>query len=232
MLFKSSKKIRAEKERAVREEANLGQRFLQLPAELRNQIYELVIPSDKEVKRKRYPLYQCQLPSLLHVSRRIREEAFPLFYGRNLVTINLQHLTLHRWSVLRVQSCINLLPDSGTPSWRLIRIESNARCFHSDGFAVLANVDVFIDRGASEASIEGSVTCHPRSSQSLSNCCQAAQKAYGRRLADEIRKAKLHNRERKLRPHDFERLAQRMDENRADWPMSPRRVIPRREEMR
>lgn len=223
MLFKSNKRVRAEKERAPREEANLRQRFLQLPAELRNQIYEHAIPSNEEVKRKRHSRRQCLLPALLHVSRRIREEVFPLFYGRNLVTIVIQHLTLHRWSILRIQSCANLLPDTGTTAWRLLRVESSARCFHDDGFAVMADVDVFIDRGA------GTVTCHPRSSQSLHKCCQLAQKAHGKRLVEDIRKSKLHERDKKLRPLDFEKLAQRMDENRADWPMSPRRVVPKRE---
>ena len=233
-LFRSRKKDQATKDkRAAREVANSQQRLLQLPAELRNQIYELLLPADDIIRRKFYSLHQQEvthklyppykLPPLLRVCRQVRAEVLPLFYGSNLVSITLQHLLLHRYSSLRLKSCANLLPDYGTTSWRQIKLESSSRCFHADGFAVLANVDIFIDRG------KGIVTCVPRGSQVLRQCCKDAQKVFSNRVAAEIKSMGLHERERKLRPHDFERLAQRMDENRTDWPMAPRRVIPRRD---
>lgn len=53
LLFKPSKKAQAEKRRATRQESNLSRGLLRLPAELRNQIYKEVIPTDQEiVKRK------------------------------------------------------------------------------------------------------------------------------------------------------------------------------------
>ena len=53
MLFKSRKKAQAEKGRATREEQNLSRGLLRLPAELRNQIFEMIIPTDQDiVKRK------------------------------------------------------------------------------------------------------------------------------------------------------------------------------------
>ena len=222
-LFQRSKKTRAEEERVIREEANSVQKLLQLPAELRNQIYDHCIQSGKPSSRKWYVHYRRQLPSLLHVCRKTRAEVFPIWFGNNLITIQLQHLTLHQRSTLRIQSSVNLLPDSGTDVWRMIKLESNARCFHSDGFAMLAKVDVFIDRN------QGSADYLLRGSPVLGKCCQSSQREYGERLCWEVRSCGFHQKERKLRRQDFERLARRMDESRSDWPMSPRRVVPRRE---
>ena len=97
MLFRSRKRTQAEKDRKVREDANRCQGFLRLPAELRNQIYELVIPSGHEIKQTNYQRYQ--LPACLHVCRYVREEVLPIFYGRNLVIIILQHLWLASWHI-------------------------------------------------------------------------------------------------------------------------------------
>ncbi|KAK3683281.1 hypothetical protein LTR37_020394 [Vermiconidia calcicola] len=229
MLFRRSKKIKAEEDRRhQREVANLHHRFFKLPAELRNQIYELVVPVGREIKRSQnfYARSQdCRLPTLLQLCRRAREEVLPLFYGRNLVVIDLQHMTLHRLSTPRMKSSSSLLPPEGTATWRKIRIKSRSRCFHADGFAVLANIDIFIDRSS------GIITARPQGQKSLSKCCQDAQHGYAKRLSAEIRKAELQDRERKLRRQDFERLARRVDENKeADNFMAPQRMMPSWEE--
>lgn len=222
-LFKSKKTAQAEIDRASREKANLHQRFLQLPAELRNQIYEYVIPTGKEVRRSQYSHIPYRLPKILHSCRQIREEVLSLFYGRNVFVIVLQHLTLHRSLTLRVRDCANLLPEGGTTAWRKIRIESSSSCFHSDGFAVLAKVDVMIDR------TEGTVSCQPRGSSTLAQCCRGSQKEYCKRLTAEVKSMKLQDRERKLRRQDFEKLARKRDECKPDW-TSPRQVLPSRSE--
>lgn len=208
----------------AREAANFRQAFIQLPAELRNQIYELVIPSGQEIaKRHVHPKsrgWQGQLPSLLHVCRRMRKEVFPIFYGTNLITIELEHLMLHPSAVPRIRSCVNLLPVDGTTCWRVMRIEKSSRCFHPDG-AKFTTIVARIDRS------EGTISCQPRAFRPLP-CCQTAAKECSVRLSKEIKSRGLHDSKHKLRAKDFERLSLRMDESRADWPKSPRRVIPKR----
>ena len=226
MFFKSSRKTQAEKDRLAREETNLHRGILQLPAELRNQIYEQSIISGREIKHGHHWQYLKRLPPLLHVCRGIREEVYPLFFGTNQVTIILNHLVLHPRSVVRMRSCVLLLPDNGTTSWRKLRIECCSRCFHPDGFAVLTNMDVFIDRS------EGTVMCQPRAYQSLRPCCQQAQKEYSTKLVSQIKSCGLPDEKRKLRRQDVERLARRMDENRGDWPKSAKRVVPPRTQWR
>ena len=224
-FLRSKKKANAaEQARAAREVANAQQAFFsKLPAELRNQIYEQVLPIGWEVNPSQTPfLKYIPLPDILHVCRQSRGEALPLFYGRNTIVITLQHMTLHRLSTQRLNSAANVLPSMGL--WRHIRIESCSRCFHDDGFAILANVDVFIHRGRGE---EGTVTARPRGQKTFAKCCQDAQNRYSKRLCSEIRKAGLHRGERQLGRKDFERLARHVDENKGeDNFMAPRRVIP------
>ena len=70
---------------------------MKLPGELRNQIYELVLPVDTviEIRSRRKPSNRCQMviepakmlrwaePALLQVSRQIRAECVGLYYGDN-----------------------------------------------------------------------------------------------------------------------------------------------------
>ncbi|KAK3636520.1 hypothetical protein LTR56_014146 [Elasticomyces elasticus] len=64
--------------------------FLRLPAELRNTIYELVLPRDKHyTPRRTASSHECRNlepvdnPALLATCRQIRDEALPMFYDTN-----------------------------------------------------------------------------------------------------------------------------------------------------
>lgn len=224
MFFRNSTKVRVEQERVSREETNRRQGLLRLPAELRNQIYDYLVPFGKSIAGDDMRCKQQPLPALLHVCRQTREDISPIFYGRNIVTINLLHLTLHKWSNIRMRSAANLLPDAGTTCWRRLQVKSSSRCFHDDGYAKLTNMEVEINR------MQGTLECRREHFfyRLLEPCCKAAYEAYNKRLIAEMRKAGLHDQHHKLRRHDLERLARRMNENRNDWPKSPKRVVPRR----
>lgn len=221
LLFNPAKKAQAEKDRQTRETTNFQENLLlRLPAELRNQIYDLLLPSKKEIKRSLHHRSQGRLPPILHVCRQLRRETYPLFFSRNTPVITLQHLTQHVRSPQRIRSTINVLPDYGTLSWRNFRIETCSRCFHADGFAVLANIDVLIDRDAQ------TVSCQPRGASYLRPCCRMAQKNYSKKLTAAIQGIGFQDGGKRLRRDHFERLAIKMDENRQDWLKSSRRVIP------
>ena len=223
-MFWSRKKDQAEKQRKAREDHNLHQMFFQLPAELRNQIYELVIPSDQDIVKRSVHNgargWPGGLPALLHVCHQLREEIFPVFYGTNVVTVILEDLMLHPRSQPRIRSCVNLIPQDGTLALRKLKIETCARCFH-EGWARQPSVHALIDR------TRGTLLCKPRYSQFLKPCCNAAAVKYSERLSSIIKSSGFLDGKRKLKREDFERLMRRMDENRRDWPMSPKRVIPR-----
>lgn len=68
-------------------------RFLALPAEIRNMIYrEALIPRTPEgIKKDVRTLAQ---PPLARVSRQLRAESVPIFYGENLFSINIEALSV------------------------------------------------------------------------------------------------------------------------------------------
>lgn len=222
--FRPGKKAQAEKDRKLREEENLRQAFFRLPAELRNQIYDMVMPTGQEiVKRHILPKsrgWQGNLPPLMQVCHQLRQELFVLFYTSNLFTVCLNDFLMHPKSQQRRRSSVVLLPQGGTACLRNIKIESCGRCFHS-GFARQPNVNAYIDRS------QGTVVCEPRYSRFLDPCCKAAAEKYSNKLSEQIRLSRFHDEKQKLRREDFERLTRRMDESRKDWPKSPKRVIPR-----
>lgn len=222
--FRPGKKAQIEKERKAREEENLQQAFFKLPAELRNEIYAMVMPKNQEiVKRHILPKsrgWQGNLPPLMQVCHQLRQELFQLFYASNLFTVCLNDFLLHPKSTQRRHSSVNLLPKHGTACLRRIKIESCGRCFHS-GFARQPNVNAIIDRA------EGTVVCEPRYWRVLDPCCQAAAKKYAGKLGEQIKMSGFCDEKKKLRREDFERLTRQMDESRKDWPKSPRRVVPR-----
>ena len=203
----------------------MHQAFMKLPGELRNIIWEMVIPKEREVvKRHVHPRsrgWSGGLPPVLQVCRFFRQELYPLFYSTNLFTVCLEDLLMHPKSINRAKSSVNLLPKEGNLYLRNIKIESCARCFHS-GWARQPNVIARVDRS------EGTITCQPpRLSRFLEPCCQAAAKKYSARLISQIEACGFQDGKRKIRREDFERLMRRMDESRRDWPKSPRRVVPR-----
>ncbi|KAM3418741.1 hypothetical protein BST61_g4715 [Cercospora zeina] len=60
--------------------------LFELPAELRNRIYELVIPSNTIVEIRR----GCQnQPGITRASRQLRTETLPMFYDRTIVKFGL-----------------------------------------------------------------------------------------------------------------------------------------------
>ncbi|KAF2486332.1 hypothetical protein BDY17DRAFT_291280 [Neohortaea acidophila] len=210
--------------RTTRSTANSTAPFFRLPTELRNAIYLQLLPRNREVKRSRHPRAQPRLPALLQVCQQMRAETYPIFFAANSVFMTLQHLTQHPRSPLLMRSTLNLLPDKpGTDLWRSVRIECSSRCFHADGFAVLSNIDIFIDRAAQ------TIRCQPRAAAHyLRPCCQRAQKEFGAKLLKELQAREFHIGRKRLRKEDFVRLAKRMDESRGDWPKSGKRVIPQR----
>ena len=222
--FKPGRKAQAEKERKLREEENLRQAFFKLPAELRNEIYNMVMPTGQDiVKRHLHPRargWQGGLPPLMQVCHQLREELFYLFYSTNVFTVCLTDFLLHPKSEQRRRSSVLLLPKEGTACLRMIKIESCGRCFHS-GFARQPNVNAIVDRS------QGTVVCQPRYSKFLEPCCKAAATRYSAKLSDEIRRSGFHDEKRKLRQTDFERLTRRMDEDKKDWPKASKRVVPR-----
>ncbi|KAK3691795.1 hypothetical protein LTR37_018394 [Vermiconidia calcicola] len=60
--------------------------FLALPAELRNEIYALVVVQDYQIELPLLPPYVRQ-PKLLGVNRQIRAEALSIYYGENVFQI-------------------------------------------------------------------------------------------------------------------------------------------------
>ncbi|KAK3714999.1 hypothetical protein LTR37_007489 [Vermiconidia calcicola] len=60
--------------------------FLDLPAELRNEIYALVVVQDDQIELPLLPPYVRQ-PKLLGVNRQIRAEALSIYYGENVFQI-------------------------------------------------------------------------------------------------------------------------------------------------
>lgn len=67
-------------------------RFLELPAELRNRVYQLVIPKDQNFVIARYMIggtqYNCpRPPAIAQVNHQTREEALPIWRSRNIFRI-------------------------------------------------------------------------------------------------------------------------------------------------
>ena len=71
-------------------------KFLDLPAELRNAIYVLAIPTDSELSttpycERRKAAYDACVPALSHVSRQIRQETLPIFFATNTFDFDSNH---------------------------------------------------------------------------------------------------------------------------------------------
>ncbi|UJO19673.1 uncharacterized protein CLAFUR5_10044 [Fulvia fulva] len=79
--------------------------FLDLPAELRVQIYELVLPEARTIRAQK-PFGIIRMPHLLMASKLIRNEALPVYYQLNTFQVDLfmdQFLSAARWIAGRVQ---------------------------------------------------------------------------------------------------------------------------------
>ena len=82
-------------------------RFLDLPAEIRNEMYELALTYDEDSTnftvhdRGDFAGYSnavkgaCKQPALTRVSRTVRRETLPIFYGENIFKVNVIGLPSH-----------------------------------------------------------------------------------------------------------------------------------------
>lgn len=64
-------------------------RFMDLPHELRLQVYESALCKDPKIALCSIRPDQVKIPGLLHTCRQIRQDARPLFYGKNRFLIDL-----------------------------------------------------------------------------------------------------------------------------------------------
>ncbi|CAK3936123.1 Hypothetical predicted protein [Lecanosticta acicola] len=75
-------------------------RLLNLPAELRNEIYELVLVSSGRIELTTTRPKSLREPAFLAISRQIRTEATAIYYGSNTFCRKVYYNDGRRWSLL------------------------------------------------------------------------------------------------------------------------------------
>lgn len=211
----------AEQSRGAREESNRTRCIiLRLAPEIRNQIYEHIIPANDIITRdiSHYKAHGKQLrqayhfPALLHTSRQIRKDNLPLFFGNNTFAIHLRYLMFKPKASLRPPALTDLLTDESIASLRHICIVDSSSCRHSYS-VVEAEIYVGIDR------VNGKLSRRLAGSYSEGNrCCRKVQEEYLRRLVPEVETTGFHLPSHRLMREDFQDLAERMVRHREEAP--------------
>ena len=96
--------------------------FLDLPAELRNRIYQDVLVEDEDVEIQRFAPHVIK-PALLRTQKQIREEALPVFWAANTFAVRFvvpyQHMKGIKPSGVRIAQ--SFLKNLGTEKAVLLR---------------------------------------------------------------------------------------------------------------
>lgn len=210
----SSAAAAAERERAAREEANRNCWLLKLPAELRNYIYELVVPRDRHVGICATRDFVDQCP-LLAVCRQLQAEVMPIFFGGNNFMILLRSLAKHshHWRK-RPQAAFT---EDAFASLRRFQLVNNylcrvgrqrlPHCLHLDGVVVMVDREkelVFASAPICSSGIDLPGNNGPRPFASsddhpcFSACCLKSRKEAEDRMVQEVKSACLQYKSRKL----------------------------------
>ena len=110
-------------QRATREQQNLKAGLLRLSPELRNRIYNDVIPTSARIS-----VLSALLPNqiaLLQVCRTIRAETVPIFYGNTMFNFDIRSKS----NYVRATSWLHGLSDEAVRSLRKIYFYSNLLCY-------------------------------------------------------------------------------------------------------
>ncbi|KAK5166866.1 uncharacterized protein LTR77_007595 [Saxophila tyrrhenica] len=209
-------KPRTEEDRAAREVANSTSRLLQLPPELRNRIYEYVLPYRQDLRgsvcyNQQWIFSQCRI---FHASRQLRQEALSLFAGSNLFEIRLHFGELHTLSMMNV-----LCQDPvAANALRNVEVVCSFTCAHAHTIMPFFGcVSVFFDRKAGTVTRTGAeswtnnMECDRNLKYGLvGEKCQRVREERVATLLQEVQAVGLHEKEGGFRKDELEELAARI----------------------
>lgn len=234
----------AEKERASREVSNQRCRFLTLPGEIRNYIYDLAVPQDRNigVSATRDLIEICPL---LGVSRQVQAETMPIFFGSNTFMILLRSLAKRSHYHLRQKKAQRSFTEDAFASLRNLQLVNNylcrigrqrlPHCLHLDG--VVVHVDRDTEKvitmppiASSGISLPGNNTApHPFVGSDdhpcFSACCLKSRKEAENRLVQEIEKGGLHFKHRRLARQDLVDVGELSSESRRGFRSSSHEIL-------
>jgi len=210
----------ADRDRMERQETNQQSFLLKLPAEIRNQIYGLLVPRGTQVGicSPRGMVNQCPL---LAVCRQIQIEVMPMYFGSNTFTILLRsfakrshgpwHRKSHRSfsenafaSIQRFQVVNNHLCRTGR--------QRLPHCLHLDGVVVMIDRKAEIVTACKPICNSGISLVHEQSPHPFaiaderpcySPCCLKARKESEDRLVASAKAIGLHFRHRNIAREDL-----------------------------
>ena len=133
-------------------------RFHDLPAELRNLLYNELLPKDSDYF-KVFGERRDTVPAIMKASRQIRSETLPIWYSRNRFHCNAHSSGEHVTDVLKT------IGENGLKHIRRLRLSDIARCSQSHQMffgpqeVVLVRLDVDVVRGEHQQTTTGSRSC-------------------------------------------------------------------------
>lgn len=211
----------AEKERASRELSNGRVIFLTLPGEIRNYIYDLVVPQDRSIGVSA-PRDLFEICPLLGVCRQIQAETMPIFFGNNTFMILLRSLAKRSHHHLRQKKPGRNFTENAFASLRDFQLVNNylcrvgrqrlPHCLHLDGVVIridrnnekvttmppMCSSGISLLNNSSPQPFRGSDD-HP----CFSACCLKSRKEAENHLKQEVEKLGVHFKHRRLSRQDL-----------------------------